>query len=151
MNKDSDKVQISLSLKNCCGITDSGLEHLRQLSNNVVTLKLISNSEITDKGLQSISHLTKIQTLNICSCDRLTEAGLSAITPLVNIKKLKLNVYRRLTDRGLASYVAPLPKLEELHIDNCFGVTREAAAKLEADKKLKKLIRRKTHCGPLTL
>jgi len=93
---------IELSLMYCSGVSDAVLEYLKDGCPNLETLD-ISNCQITDQGIQSLSELHNLQQLTMIST-AITDAGLKLLIPKTGIcllKELDLKYCVKLTEQGL--------------------------------------------------
>lgn len=72
-------------------VTDAGLEHLKELA-ALQNLNL-RNTDITDAGLEHLKSLTSLQVLDLRDTD-ITVAGLERLKSLTSLQKLNLGTYR---------------------------------------------------------
>lgn len=72
-----------------------------------------SDGKITDKGLQTIGRLTKLESLNLCG-NRITDTGLKELRELKELRRLDLSL-TAVTDDGLRA-LRPFEKLEYLRV-----------------------------------
>ncbi len=91
------------------------LHELKELSISGQTQKSPprSGGQITDKGLQTIGKLSKLESLNLCG-NRITNAGLKELHKLKELRRLDLSL-TSVNDDGMQA-LHPLEKLEYLRI-----------------------------------
>lgn len=70
------------------GLTDAGVKNIKDLT-SLTLLNLSQNSHLTDKSLEVISGLTQLVSLNV-SNSRVTNMGLQHLKQLKNLKSLTL-------------------------------------------------------------
>ena len=94
------------------GITDAGLEHLKDLS-YLQSLSL-NDKQITDAGLMKLTVLRRLQKLDLAGT-KVTDAGLETLTGLDQLRRLVL-CGTKVTDAGM-EWLERLPKLRTLYLD----------------------------------
>lgn len=78
-----------LNLNNCAGITDKGIEPIKEL-NTLVALDISNCIKLTDKTLFAIKNLTRLTFFSISNCTEMTDAGLMHIKNLVDLTTLDI-------------------------------------------------------------
>ena len=117
-------------------VTDSGVNMLRSMPNLTVldlggvqrTDSGLWSAAVTDRGLESIASLKKLQRLNLRGA-KITDAGASTLAALQALTDIDLSE-TALSAAGLA-VLAVLPKLERVSLYNCERVDDKALAILE--------------------
>ena len=94
------------------GITDAGLEHLRDLS-YLQSLSL-NDKQITDAGLMKLTVLRRLQELNLAGT-KVTDVGLETLTGLDQLRRVVL-CGTKVTDAGM-EWLERLPQLQTLYLD----------------------------------
>jgi hypothetical protein len=97
-----------LLLINCPGVTDVGVDQLRELTE--LRILDLSQTAVTDRGLAALHGLTRLEALYLAGLEGVTESGLSQLTSLVELRKLFLG-----NCRGVRS-VAPLLRMQQLEV-----------------------------------
>ncbi len=115
----------SLNFSQCVKITDTGLQHLRDLP-LLQTLDLYGCVQISDEGLQHLSAVKHLQTLNLGWCTQLTDAGLAHLSGLW---LLQLGTdCTAFSDAGLAAFrSAQSKKLSGCNQSSCEATSEEVA------------------------
>jgi hypothetical protein len=108
-------------LDECHSITGSGLLFLSECY-DLVTLSLANCRRLGDQGVMHIAHLDSLKELNLSSCRCLTDQSLVAIAHLYNLRSLYLSLCDELTDHGLDN-LASLERLAELRLGWCRRIT----------------------------
>lgn len=111
-----------LNISGCEGISDISLAFISRTMENSLSELLLAGNNITDKGLQFISKLSKLTLLNLSNCHKITDTGLDHIAKLPNLIDLDLYFCYRITNKGL-NLISSLPKLEQLDIRMCPEIT----------------------------
>ena len=91
-------------------ITDTGLVHLKGLTN--LQYLNLEGTKITGAGLAHLKDLTNLQYLSLEGCDNITDAGLVHLKNLTNLKGLSLAGCENITDTGVAELQKALPDCE---------------------------------------
>lgn len=89
-------------------ITDAGMEHLNGLTG--LTSLDIRNTQLTDAGLEHIKNLTELSFLELDNT-KVTDAGLKHLKGLTKLSELNLN-NTQITDAGLQELKTSLPKCQ---------------------------------------
>ena len=95
----------------------------------------LSDSKLTDAGVQALASLTGLQELRLRSCSNITDAGVQALAALSGLKCLDLSD-SKLTEAGVQA-LAALTSLQRLDLSFC-DITDEVVIFLA--KKLKGLV-----------
>ena len=89
MNKFSWVVEIDFeNLKYNCYVTDDNLLNIVNMEKkplHLTTLNLGRCDQITDTGLQHIAQLTQLRVLNLTGCDQITDTGLQYLTHITSV------------------------------------------------------------------
>jgi len=93
------------------GLTDSGLKHLKGLTN--LGVLNLNNTKITDAGLVHLKGLTKLKVLNLDETN-VTDTGLENLKGLTNLFSLDLTK-TKVTDDGVKKLQKSLPKCNISH------------------------------------
>ena len=86
----------SLDVCGCEQLTDTGLDHVAQLT-QLTSLVLCGCDKITDTGLQHVAQLTQLTSLDLSFCKKITNAGLENVAKLLQLTSLDYS--RSLTAR----------------------------------------------------
>jgi Leucine-rich repeat (LRR) protein len=108
-------------LDECHSITGSGLLFLSECY-DLVTLSLANCRRLGDEGILHIAHLDSLKELNLSSCRCLTDQSLVAISHLYDLRSLQLSLCDEITDRGLDD-LASLERLTHLRLGWCRRIT----------------------------
>jgi Leucine Rich repeat len=108
-------------LDECHSITGSGLLFLSECY-DLVTLSLGNCRRLGDEGILHIAHLDSLKELNLSSCRCLTDQSLVAISLLYDLRSLQLSLCDEITNRGLDE-LAPLERLTLLRLGWCRRIT----------------------------
>ena len=100
-------------------VTDAGLEHLKGLT--AIQLLALKNTQVTDAGLEHIKSLTAMQTLGL-SGTQVTDAGLEHIKGFKVLRTLGLSD-THVTDAGLEHLKGLTAMKEQLDLSNNPQVT----------------------------
>ncbi len=92
-------------------------------------LNLSENRNITDSGLQHLKELKQLKGLNLSSCS-ITGSGMDALSALSNLEHLNLSYCNRINDTGLRA-LKPLRNLSYLDVQGCIKTTRAGLTKIE--------------------
>lgn len=106
-------------------IGDRGIVHLRVLNNLRHFEVAVSGSpatNISDKSMEILGGLSRMEILRLYFCNNVTDYGLGKLTGLSNLRELGLNGCA-VTDRGL-NYLYAFPKLQTLSLA-VTGITDE--------------------------
>ncbi len=95
---------------------------------SLVMLNLSENRAISDSGLRALKAFPKLTILNLSSCG-ITNRGLENLKDLGRLENLDLSYCNRLNDLGLKS-LAGLRELRVLNLRGCVKVTHAGAARL---------------------
>lgn len=141
--KESELVRIvgfknlkELSLEDCSKIDHISLACIGQLS-SLESLNL-TNTNITDEGLEEIENLINLKELNIARCNKITNKGMEFIGKLMNLEGLDLMACINLTDESLP-HIANLVNLNTLFLTDCEKLTSQGIKCLLCLKFLKNL------------
>lgn len=106
-------------------IGDRGIMHLRMLNNLRHFEVAVSGSpanNISDKSMEILGALERMEILRLYFCNNVTDYGLEKLTGLSNLQELGLNGCG-ITDRGL-KFLSAFPKLQTLSLA-ATGITDE--------------------------
>jgi serine/threonine protein kinase len=101
---------------------------------NQVTLNL-NAKDVSNAGLETISHLANLQNLYLQSCKNVDSKGVAA---LGHLKLIQLNLSGTGVNDDIAESLMHMPDLEELGLDRTV-VTTKLCEKISISRKLKKL------------
>lgn len=137
--QDQDRVALRLRGPHGYGnslVGDSGLQFVGR-SKTIRTLHL-GCMALTDAGLESISHMTQLETLELNSTDNITNAGVAHLARLKNLRKLDLSGCKNLTGESLR-HLSALNQLEVLGIGGLCDLNDTSIQHLAGLTKLKKI------------
>jgi formylglycine-generating enzyme required for sulfatase activity len=117
------------------GITDAGLEHLKELTQLQIQKIDLTSTPITDAGLAHLKGLTQLRQVDLSSTS-ITGAGLEHLKGLTALREVDLS-NTQITDAGL-EHLAALPRLEGLGLANV-KISDAGLAHVKALNGLKKL------------
>ena len=95
-----------LSLTECRGTTDKAMIFIGQLE-PLKKLKL-GDGELTDDGLRSLEHLSKLTELNLGWCTQITDAGIPSMVKLSTLSRLTLSG-TKVSPQGILNLREKLP------------------------------------------
>ncbi|KAM4603186.1 uncharacterized protein O3C94_022753 isoform 1-T2 [Discoglossus pictus] len=96
-------------------LSDDGLSCLSGLR-CLVELDLTDHTQITDRGVQSISELTRLKTLSLCNTS-VSDAGLFHLRGLRLLEELSLD-RTKVTSKGVSECIRCLPHLQVLGLSD---------------------------------
>ena len=99
-----------------CDVSEDGLEHLSHLT-ELVNLDVSYNRNITDDGFKHIGHMTDLKNLDVSGCN-ISDAGLQHIGHLTGLVNLNISACRNISDAGL-QHLGHLTGLVNLNISAC--------------------------------
>ncbi|CUG20266.1 receptor-type protein kinase, putative [Bodo saltans] len=100
-----------------------GAAFLVPLCKSLRRLHLICCSELTDRGLASISTLTQLEALDVGACWGVTDAGLLVLAAsLRRLQRLRLACCAKVSNNGLL-HLATIEALEQVHVTGASQVT----------------------------
>jgi serine/threonine protein kinase len=135
-----------LSMSGCRGVSDGGLEHLKDLT-NLQYLNLSYCDKLTDGGLERLGALTNLQYLYLTNCRNLTDGGLEHLGALTNLQHLRLMGCSKLTNAGL-EHLGALTNLQHLNLSYSGRLTDASLERLGVLTNLRHLDL--TYCYNLT-
>jgi hypothetical protein len=129
--KTADKIPttaftIRLVTLNGLKVRDDMAEHLKNLP-QLEELHL-EDSYFTDKGLEQLQSLKRLQTLDLHKSIYISDKGLTSLQGMTNLQKLELS-YTRITDAGIDALLA-LKQLKTLHVTGT-RITPDGVTKLK--------------------
>ncbi|KAK2587325.1 hypothetical protein KPH14_003042 [Odynerus spinipes] len=111
-----------LRLWQCYFIDNDFLITLAAECQQLIYLDISDCCIVSDRGLQAVATLPKLETLLINFLDQVTAVGLDN---MYNIKHLECQKCTLITDTGLAILIHVSPNLELLDLSGCIGITNE--------------------------
>lgn len=122
-----------LNLDYCTGISDDGLEDMKNLADSLEILSMQGIRNLTDDGICVIGQNCRLLTsLNISHCSQVTHVGVIAVAQ--GCKKLRALYLSSipLSDMGFATMVPYLSKryMEVIDISNCRDITDHGVSTL---------------------
>lgn len=114
----------SLSLKNCCGLTDLDLEMLLKNCGTLTELDIFNCILITDLGLKALeSSYEALRMLQLSGCNKITSKGLEeTLKSGPNLTYLDLSRCSELEETGLCRLIRPFSNLRNLNLSGCTHV-----------------------------
>ena len=117
-----------LSLVDCKGLTDAGLEPIGRLKRlECLSLK---GTNVTDTGLREVAKLRALKSLDL-SGTNIDDAGLSGFTTLTSLERLTLN-FTNIGDAGLKS-LSRLATLRMIYVRSTL-VTKNGVDRMRAER-----------------
>ncbi|BBN12882.1 F-box and leucine-rich repeat protein 2/20 [Marchantia polymorpha subsp. ruderalis] len=112
-----------LSLRWCLGISDVGISLVASNCNQLQTLDL-SYTDVTSKGLNSITLLQSLKNLVMVSCNSVDDAAL-AVLKRCSKSLLRLDVARcvNVSERGIMALASGATPLQQLTLSYCSPIT----------------------------
>jgi len=116
-----------VSLANCCGITDEGIEALSKgpAGLSIVSLDVARCHRLSDSGLAAICFLGKLKNLDVQGCFRTTDYFLRAASNCRDLEIANFKGMNALTDRGMALFAQGCPAIRSLCLSSCTGLGDE--------------------------
>ncbi|MEQ8852782.1 hypothetical protein [Gimesia sp.] len=105
---------------------------------NLDTLILTANIQLTNDGLMHLEDLKNLKRLDLQRCDQITDEGLKHLQDLKYLEWLDLSGCNKLTDDGL-KYLQNLKNLEYLILRGCNQITYNGLRNQQNLKNLKRL------------
>nr|KYP72937.1 F-box/LRR-repeat protein 3 [Cajanus cajan] len=100
----------------------------------------VTDTEIDDQGLRSISRCTKLSSLKLGICLMITDNGLKHIASSCSgLKHVDLNRTSRITDEGIVAIALGCPSLEVVNIAYTSNITDTSLVSLSKCQKLRTL------------
>ncbi|BAT97533.1 hypothetical protein VIGAN_09100100 [Vigna angularis var. angularis] len=129
----------SLKMESCTLVPQEAFVLVGQKCHYLEELDLTDN-EIDDEGLMSLSSCSKLSSLKIGICLNITDRGLTYVGMFCS-KLKELDLYRStgVTDVGISAIAGGCPGLEILNTSYCTSITDKALISLSKCSKLKTL------------
>ncbi|MCL7029724.1 hypothetical protein MKW94_023185 [Papaver nudicaule] len=114
-----------VDLHNCQRITDEGLESLAKCCASLETVDLGECHWVSDKSLQVLAKCcASLETVSLGHCERITDRGLEVLAKCcASLEKVDLRSCQGITDLGISSLVQNCRKIRSLTIEDCSNVT----------------------------
>ncbi|MCL7040271.1 hypothetical protein MKW94_026244 [Papaver nudicaule] len=114
-----------VDLHNCQRITDEGLESLAKCCASLETVDLRECHWISDKSLEVLAKsCASLETVSLGHCERITDKGLEVLAKCcASLEKVDLRSCRGIRDLGISSLVQNCQKIRSLTIEDCSNVT----------------------------
>ncbi|KAI4493506.1 hypothetical protein M0804_001682 [Polistes exclamans] len=103
-------------------VDDSLLIALASTCTKLTYLDIENCNKVTDRGLQAVATLPKLETLIINNLIYITAVGLDN---MCNIRRLECKYCNSIQDTGLAILIHASPNLELLDLTGCNGITND--------------------------
>ncbi|KAJ7553334.1 hypothetical protein O6H91_06G093900 [Diphasiastrum complanatum] len=118
----------ALNLKGCLGITDAGIAFIAANCKLLHTLDL-SYTEVTEKGLASITILDSLKDLNLVACNNVDDNGLEYLrSGCKTLLRLDVSRCRNVSDVGITALADGPMALQQLTLSYCSPITDEVLA-----------------------
>ncbi|KAK4268497.1 hypothetical protein QN277_025148 [Acacia crassicarpa] len=129
----------SLKMESCSQVSREAFILIGQQCHSLEDLDLTDN-EIDDEGLKSISSCAGLSCLKLGICLNITDRGLSYVGKCC-LKLKELDVYRStgITDAGITAIACGCPELEMINSAYCIAITDNSLISLSQCHKLKTL------------
>ncbi|KAJ7546630.1 hypothetical protein O6H91_08G047700 [Diphasiastrum complanatum] len=117
-----------LNLKGCLGITDAGIAFIAANCKLLHTLDL-SYTEVTDKGLASITILDSLKDLNLVACNNVDDTGLEHLrNSCKTLLRLDVSRCQNVSDAGITALADGPVALQQITLSYCSQITDEVLA-----------------------
>jgi ABC-type transporter Mla MlaB component len=117
-------------------VGDSGLQFIGR--SKTIKILHLGCLALTDAGLESISHMTQLETLELGGSDNITNAGIAHLARLKNLRNLDLSSCKNLTGESIR-HLRHLTQLEVLDISRIHDLSDTSIQHLGGLTKLKKI------------
>ncbi|CAM6096718.1 unnamed protein product [Calypogeia fissa] len=125
------KVLRHLSLRWCLGVTDMGISLLSMNCKQLETLDL-SYTEVTAKGLESITELESLKNLLLMSCNSVDDACLECLKKCrASLRVLDVARCHNVSGQGIRALASGPVSLQQLTLSYCLPITNGLLATLE--------------------
>ncbi|MED6108396.1 F-box/LRR-repeat protein 3 [Stylosanthes scabra] len=129
----------SLRMESCTLVSQEAFVLIGEKCHSLEELDLTDN-EIDDEGLKSISRCSRLSILKVGICLNITDRGLAYVGMCCsNLKELDLYRSTGITDLGISAIAHGCPRLEMINTAYCTSITDSSLISLSKCPKLKTL------------
>ncbi|PWA97687.1 Leucine-rich repeat, cysteine-containing subtype [Artemisia annua] len=126
-----------------CLISDLGLKYMAKgdLKNSLMSLFLKECVKISDTGICHLKQMVNLTHLSLSNCGvKITDSGVLTISQIPNINVLYLSWLINVTDTSLSHIASNCKKLKYMYLEGCDGITSEGVRRFAHHPTLKHLV-----------